>query len=147
MAKETIIILDPEANAQWPLRTLLAEEGFNVIWAKTIEEAMKKFSEYEVSGLITEYWVNHSSTVEIIRGFKKTFPDGYVVVLTIGELPEKEYEAMLNAGADDYFQKPFSVQKILLHLRKGLKQRQNLIQKRKLAEELSRNSLQKHFPG
>ena len=147
MPKETIVILDPELNTQWPLKTFLENEDYNVVPVNTIEKARKKFSEFEVSGLITEYWIDHSSTLETVRGFKKDFPEGYVMFLTHGEIKESEYEDIIDAGADDFFLKPFPPKKILLHLRKGLKQRQNLLQKRRLADELKKTSLIIRNPG
>lgn len=147
MPRETIVILDPESNTQWPLKKFLENEDYNVISVNTIENARKKFSEFEVSGLITEYWIKHSSTLETIRGFKKAFPEAYVMLLTNGEIKENEYEEILNAGVDDFFLKPFSIKKILLHLRKGLKQRQNLLQKKRLADELKRISPIRKYPG
>jgi len=80
------------------------------------------------------------STLEIVRGFKKAFPEAYVMLLTHGEIKEGEYEEIMDAGVDDFFMKPFPVRKILVHLRKGLKQRQDLLQKRRLADELKRIS-------
>jgi len=145
--RETIVVLDHELNTQWALKTFLENEDYNVLAVNTIENAQKKFSEFEVSGLITEYWIRHSSTLEAIRGFKKAFPEGYVMLLTNREIRESEYEEILDAGADDFFLKPFSVKKILLHLRKGLKQRQNLLLKKRLADELNRISPVKRYPG
>jgi DNA-binding NtrC family response regulator len=147
MPRETIVVLDPELNTRWALKTFLENEDYNVIPVNTIENARKKFSEFEVSGLITEYWIDHSSTLEAICGFKKAFPEAYVMLLTNRDIRENEYEEILNAGADDFFLKPFSVKKILLHLRKGLKQRQNLLQKKRLADELNRISPIKKYPG
>jgi DNA-binding NtrC family response regulator len=147
MPRETIVILDPESNTQWPLKTFLENEDYNVIPVNTIEKARAKFSEFEVSGLITEYWINHSSTLETIRAFKKSFPEAYVMLLTHGEIKESEYEEIIDAGVDDFFLKPFPLKKILLHLRKGLKQRQNLLQERKLADELKRTLHIIKYPG
>ena len=147
MSKEAIVILDNESNTLWTLKTILESEDYKVLSAPTIEEALKNFYEFEVSGLITEYWVHHSSTLETIRQFKKMFPEAYVMMLTNTETRENEYEEIIVAGTDDFFQKPFSINKVLLHLRKGLKQRQNLIQKKITAEELNRIITRKNFPG
>ena len=147
MLKETIVILDPELNTQWPLKTFLENEDYNALPVNTVEEARKKFLEFEVSALITEYWINRSSTLETVRGFKKAFPEAYVMLLTHGEIKESEYEEIIDAGVDDLFLKPFPVRKILLHLRKGLKQRQNLLLKRRLADQLKHNSSNMKYPG
>ena len=139
MGKEIILIIDTEANTQWTLKTLLESEGYEVLIANTIASARKKILQIRISGLITEYWVNHLSTIGIIRKFKKLFPEAYVMMLTNGEMQEKEYQRIINAGVDDYFLKPFSSQKILLHLRKGLKHRQILSKNKKLLEEICQN--------
>lgn len=139
MPKETIIVLDPEVNTQWTLKTLLESEGYNVITANTIKSAQKKFSNIELSGLITEYWIGHSSTLGVIRQLKKNFPKAYVMMLTNGDVQEKEYQEIINAGVDDFFLKPFPSQKILLHLCKGLNHHRNLLPKKGMNEEFSRN--------
>jgi len=127
MGKEIILIIDPEAHTQWTLKILLESEGYDVLTANTIESARKKISHIELSGLITEYWVNHSSTIGIIRKFKQLFPEAYVMMLANGEIQEKEYQKLLDVGVDDYFLKPFPSQKILLHLRKGINHHQILL--------------------
>jgi DNA-binding response OmpR family regulator len=138
MPKETVVILDPELNTRWPLKTFSENGDYNALPANTAKEARKKISEFEVVGLITEYGINHSSALEIVREFRQSFPEAYVMLLTNGEITESEYEEIIEAGVDDIFLKPFPVKKILLHLRKGLKQRQNLFLKRRLADELKR---------
>ena len=142
MAKETILILDPEEHTQWILKTLLESEEYKVIAANTIELALVNFSKIEISGLITEYWIGHSSTLGIMRHFKKVYPEAYTMVLANGEVQENEYQEIINAGADDFFAKPCSGKKILLHIRKGLAIRRIFLEKKRLMDEL-----RKFFPG
>ena len=139
MANEIILIVDPEAHTQWTLKTLLEGEGYNVITTDKIESARKKILNIELSALITEYWVDHLSSLGIIREFKGLFPEAYVMMLTNGEVQENEYREVLDAGVDDFFLKPFSSKKILLHLRKGLNHHQTLAQEKRLNEEPSRS--------
>ena len=146
MPKE-IIIIDPGLNTQSPLKTFLENEDYNALPVNRIEDAQRKFLEFGVSGLITDCWVNQSSTLEMARGIKKAFPEAYVVMLTHGEIRESEYEKIINAGVDDLFLKPFPVKRILLHLRKGLKLRQNLLQEKRLADHLQLNSIMMKYPG
>ena len=143
MPKETIIILDQDSNTQWTLKTLLESEGYMVIAANTIEAALRSFSEFEISGLITEYWIGRSSTLETIRRCKKAFPQAYVMMLTHGEMQEDTYAEVINAGADDCFLKPLSIKKILLHLRKGLRKRLTLLQEQKVQAGESISSQEK----
>ncbi len=137
MPKETILILDKDFHTQWTLRTILESERYIVLAVDTIERALSSFQEFEVSGLITEDRVDHANVPEIIRELKKDFPELYVMMLTSENLEEKEYKKIMNAGIDDLFLKPLSTEKILIHLKKGLRHRKVLLQKRRLERRLS----------
>ena len=137
MLKERLLILDPEANTQWTLKALLEDEDFLVSTADSIGQALKNFKENEFNSLITEYWIEHSSTLNAVREFKKVFPEAYVMMLSNQEILEKEYEEIISAGIDDFFQKPISFGKVLIHLKKGLKNRMNLLPEKKFPAELN----------
>jgi len=137
MSRETVLILDEEFHTQWTLKTILESEKYIVLAVDSIKRALQNFKEFEVSSLITEYRVDHSQTPEIIRELKKSFPELYVMMLTHENLAEKEYEKIMRAGIDDFFLKPVSSEKILIHLRKGLKQRKILLQKKRLEQKLN----------
>jgi len=137
MSKETILILDKEFHTQWTLKTILESEKYIVLAVDTIERALQNFQEFEVSSLITEYRIDHSHAPEIIRELKKNFPELYVMMLTHENLEEKEYKRIMSAGIDDFFLKPISSEKILIHLKKGLRQRKVLLQKKRLEQKLN----------
>lgn len=137
MARETILILDKEAHTQWTLKALLETEKYIVLAVDTIERALQCFREFEVSALITEYWIDHANPVEIIRGLKKDFPELYVMMLTQENLEEIDYGRVIKAGVEDLFLKPLSTEKILLHLKKGLRLRKIFIQKKRLEQKLN----------
>jgi DNA-binding response OmpR family regulator len=137
MSKETILILDKEFHTQWTLKTILESEKYIVLAVDTIERALQNFQEFEVSSLITEYQIDHANTPEIIRELKKNFPELYVMMLTHENLEEEEYKRIISAGIDDFFLKPISSEKILIHLKKGLRQRKILLQKKRLEQRLN----------
>jgi DNA-binding response OmpR family regulator len=137
MSRDTILLLDKDFPAQWTLKTILESEKYIVLAVNTIERALQNFQEFEVSGLITENRIDHTNTPEIIRELKKSFPELYVMILTHENLEEKEYKKIMNAGIDDLFLKPISSEKILIHLKKGLRHRKVLLQKKRLEQRLS----------
>lgn len=137
MSKETILILERELHTQWTLKTLLETEKYIVLAVDTIERAIQNFQEFEVSGLIAEYRIDYTPTPEIIRELKKDFPELYVMMVTYENLEEKEYMRVMSSGIDDFFLKPVSAEKILIHLKKGLRQRRILLQKRRLEKKLN----------
>jgi DNA-binding response OmpR family regulator len=137
MSKETILILDKELHTQWTLKTILESEKYIVLAVDTIERAIQNFQEFEVSSLITEYQIDHANPCEIIRELKKSFPELYIMMLTHENLEEKEYKKIMSAGIDDFFLKPISSEKILIHLKKGLRQRKIQLQKKRLEQRLN----------
>ena len=146
MSKETILILDKESNIQWTVKTLLENEKYIVIGVNSIDRALQNFSEFEVSGLITEYRIDQTHTLDTIKSVKSRFPETYVMMITDDNLREDEYEEIMNVGVDDCFLKPIPVKKILLHLRKGLMQRSICLQKRRIEEQLALLEKQKKAP-
>jgi DNA-binding NtrC family response regulator len=136
VGKETILILDDESHIRWTLKALLESEGYVVITAKSVEGIQQNFLELKIAAFITEYFIKHSPVLDTIRKVKKTIPELYVMVLTNATLKETEYEELMDAGADDFFLKPFPSRKVLLQLQKGLKQRSIFLEKEKLEREL-----------
>lgn len=118
---KTILILDDEVPVSWALKSILGMENYQVFTASTLEEAGRIFHEEALSALITEYRLDRDYTVETIKKIKETLPGLYVMMLTNNEVDELEYEKIIHAGVDDYFLKPVSFNRILLHLEKGLK--------------------------
>jgi DNA-binding response OmpR family regulator len=137
MSKDTILILDEEFNTQWTLKTILENEKYIVLAVNTIERTLQSFKEFDVSGLITEYRIDQTHTLEAIRELKKNFPELYVIMLTNLNLGENEYKKIMSAGIDDFFLKPISSEKILIHLKKGLRHRKILLQKKRLEQRLN----------
>jgi DNA-binding response OmpR family regulator len=116
-----ILILDDEAPVSWALKSILGMENYQVFVASTLEEAGHISHDEALSAMITEYRLDRDYTVETIRKLKETMPGLYVMMLTNNEVGEREYEEIIRAGVDDYFLKPVSFNRILLHLEKGLK--------------------------
>ncbi len=121
MVQETILILEEDLQLQWILKTYLENKGFNIIAHDTIEKVRESISKEKVSVFITtEYWVNHSHILEIIKQLKTTLPKIYIMLITYRMMDEKEYEDFLVAGVDDLLEKPFSLSKIPVLLNKRL---------------------------
>ena len=136
MSNETVLILDNEPHIRWALKALLEIEQYSIIAVDKIGMALDHFSKGEISSLITEYQIDQTSTLEMIRDLKMRFPEIYVMMLTRNDLQKEKYEEIIRAGVDDFFQKPFSSEKILFHLKKGLRQRDILLQKNRLEREM-----------
>ena len=137
MSRDTILILDKDSYTQWTLKTLLESEKYVTLAVDSVERALQSFKEFEVSGVITEYRIDHTTMPKVIRELKRSFPELYVMMTTDENLEEKEYKKIMSLGIDDFFLKPVSSEKILIHLKKGLKQRKIFLQKKELERKLN----------
>ncbi len=129
MARDTILILDVDRHITWALKTLLEGEGYSAMIAETTEEALRESSRFQVSGLLTEYRIHDHLTIDTVRKLNETLPGIYVMMMTDVEVTEDDYREILGCGVDDFFYKPVSITKILLHLEKGLRYRELLAER------------------
>jgi DNA-binding NtrC family response regulator len=118
---KTVLILDNELPVSWALKSILGMENYLVYTAATLDEFNQITTDSQFSALITEYRLDRDFTLKTIKGLKDARPGLYVMMLTNNEVNEPEYEELIRAGVDDYFLKPFSFNRILLHLEKGLR--------------------------
>jgi len=136
MADNSILILDPYKNLLVTYRTILEEDNYVVETALSIEEAFQKCSVEKCTVFITEYIAPFEEICRLIQWLKHHSPETYILMVTHAEIDETTYEALFEIGLDDLFLKPYPPEKILVHIRKGIRQR-NLILKKQEAESHS----------
>lgn len=130
MSEEWILLIDPFRNLRNAYRIILEGESYSVDTAMNIQEALDHFSTREYSVVMTEYFPPFEHTQPIIEGLRKDHPETYIMMVTNQTLDELTYDRLFSAGLDDLILKPYSPGKILVHLRKGLRQRELLFKKR-----------------
>jgi DNA-binding NtrC family response regulator len=117
-----ILLLEGKKNILWPSKTFLEEKGYDVYTARSQKEAIDQIDRHHFSALITEYIIEGATTLKFVRKIKSVNPESYVLLLTNVNLDRKTHEEVVAAGVDDYFVKPFPLEKILVHLEKGMKE-------------------------
>ncbi len=115
-----ILLLEGKRNILWPSKTFLGENGYDVHTARSRKEAIDQIGRQHFSALITEYIVEGATTLNIVKQIKSNNPETYILLLTSVGLDRKAYEEVIAAGVDDYFLKPFPLEKILVYLEKGM---------------------------
>ena len=136
MIPSWILLLDPFKNLLNAYRMILEEEKYFVETALNLEEAYQLFGKRQYSLIITEYCPPFEATDEMIQWVKKNAPETYIIIVTNAIIDEKTYEKLFTIGVDDFILKPYSPDKILVHIKKGLKQR-DLIFRLQSLERLS----------
>lgn len=135
MLRDWILLIDPFKNLLTTYRMILEEEEYSVETASNLDEAYLLLKTRQYSVIITEYIPPFQATDNMIKFVKKNTPETYIVTLTNAIIDEETYERLFEMGVDDFILKPYSPEKILVHIRKGLKQRDMVLRNRELEKE------------
>jgi PleD family two-component response regulator len=132
MASDWILLLDPFRNLLNAYRMILEEEKYSVETALNLEEAYQLFGKRQYSVVITEYCPPFEETDDMIHWVKKNAPETYIIIVTNASIDEKMYDNLFTIGVDDFIPKPYSPERILVHVKKGLRQRDLILRQQKL---------------
>jgi two-component system KDP operon response regulator KdpE len=118
---QRILVVDDEPQILRALRATLRGAGYAVDSAATAEEALTAAAAHPPEAVILDLVLPDRSGTDVCRELR-SWSDAPVIVLSaVGE--EREKIAALDAGADDYVTKPFSVDELLARLRAVLRRR------------------------
>lgn len=114
-----ILVIDDESQITRALRAALTAQGFDVRTANDPEEGLQVFREWPPDLLITDLMMPGMSGVDLCREVRRIAPTP-IIVLSVREHERSKVEA-LDAGADDYVTKPFSIQELQARVRAHLR--------------------------
>lgn len=132
MTDHWILLIDPFRNLLNAYRMILEEEKYRVDMTINLKEAYEYFRKKQYSVIITEYIPPFEATGHLIQWVKKSSPEINILIVTNATMDEKTYEKLFMIGVDDIILKPYSPEKILVHIRKGLKRRDLILKTREL---------------
>jgi len=116
---ERVLVVDDEAQITRVLRTALSAQGYDVRTASDPEEALRLFEDWSPDLIVTDLMMPVMSGVELCRRVRAKAATP-IIVLSVREQERSKVEA-LDAGADDYVTKPFSIQELLARVRAHLR--------------------------
>lgn len=114
-----ILVIDDETQITRVLRAALMAQGFDVRTANDPSEGLLLFSEWTPDLLVTDLMMPGMSGIEVCRAVRAS-SSVPILVLSVREHERSKVEA-LDAGADDYVTKPFSIQELLARVRAHLR--------------------------
>ena len=114
-----ILVIDDETQITRVLRAALMAQGFDVRTANDPSEGLLLFSEWTPDLLVTDLMMPGMSGIEVCRAVRAS-SSVPILVLSVREHERSKVEA-LDAGADDYVTKPFSIQELLARVRDHLR--------------------------
>jgi two-component system KDP operon response regulator KdpE len=114
-----ILVIDDEPQITRVLRAALTAQNFDVRIANDPEEGLLVFREWSPDLVITDLMMPGMSGVELCRAIRAQASTP-VLVLSVRDHERAKVEA-LDAGADDYVTKPFSIQELMARVRAHLR--------------------------
>jgi two-component system KDP operon response regulator KdpE len=118
-AKTTVLVIDDEPQILRALRINLSVRGYDVVTAANGTAALHAAAERRPDIVVLDLGLPDMSGIEVLEGLRgwMTAP---VIVLSARTGAGQKVEA-LDAGADDYVTKPFSMDEFLARLRAAVR--------------------------
>ncbi len=119
MQKTKVLIVDDEQAIRRLLRTSLTAHGYEVHEAATGEDAILKTINIRPDLIILDLGLPGIDGIEVTRRLRE-WTSTPIVILSVQDQDSDKIEA-LDAGADDYLTKPFSVGELSARLRVAIR--------------------------
>jgi two-component system, OmpR family, KDP operon response regulator KdpE len=119
MNSANILVVDDEPQIRRVLRTTLSFRGYTISEVATGEEAVELAGKLKPDLVLLDVNLPGMSGVETCREIRR-ITDAPIIMLTVRNA-ERDKVIALDAGADDYVTKPFSIEELLARIRASLR--------------------------
>jgi two-component system KDP operon response regulator KdpE len=121
-----VLVVEDDAEIRGLLRASLAAEGFEVRTAVSVSEARALQTHDPADLIVLDLGLPDGDGAELVRAIRQRSAVPIVVASARHEPAGKI--ALLDAGADDYVVKPFSVGELLARIRVALRHRGSILE-------------------
>jgi two-component system, OmpR family, KDP operon response regulator KdpE len=119
MSTVTILIVDDEPQIRRVMRTTLSSNGYSVVEARSGEEALEMLRKEHPDLVLLDVNMPGIGGLQACREIRD-HSDIAIIMLTVRNT-ENDKVLALDAGADDYVAKPFSMEELLARIRAALR--------------------------
>ncbi len=141
MAQGKILIVDDEKLLRWSLEQNFKKQGYTVITAETGTEGINKYKEELPDLVLLDIHLPDITGMEILEKIKEVNRDAIVILITAYGDVQTAVKA-IKAGAYDFVEKPFNMDKLNILVKKAL---ETVSLKKEVIELKSRLSAQYGF--
>lgn len=118
-AEITILCIEDEAQIRRFLRASLATQGYRLIEAASGRQGLAEAATRSPDAIILDLGLPDMDGLEVTRRIREVSKTPIIVLSARGQ--ERDKVDALDAGADDYLTKPFSVAELLARIRVALR--------------------------
>jgi len=118
-AQHAVLVVDDEPQLRHLLRTTLTAHGFRVIEAETAARALIEAASHKPDLVLLDLGLPDADGQDVVTGIRKW--SSMPIVVLSARTEERQKVRALDAGADDYVTKPFSVAELLARTRAALR--------------------------
>ena len=119
MGTPVILVVDDEPQIRRVMRVALTTNGYEIVDARTGEEAIEAVAKHRPTLTLLDINMPGMGGIETCRELRRHY-DVPILMLTVRCSDRDKVEA-LDAGADDYITKPFSVEELFARIRVALR--------------------------
>ena len=119
-----ILVVDDEKSIRRFLEVGLETQGYAVLLAKNGKEGVKQAADHHPDLIVLDLGLPDIHGLEVLKKIREASAIP-VIVLTV-QSSDKDKETLLDAGADDYLTKPFSMTELSARIRVCLRHSLNL---------------------
>ncbi len=135
MAVPRILVVDDEMIVCESCKRILEEEGYEAETALSGKEAFEQMKDNPFDVVITDLKMPGIDGMEVLRTFRKDYPDSIIVMITGFSTVETAVEAM-KLGAFDYIPKPFTPDEVAIVVKKAIEKKNLMLENSYLRQEL-----------
>ena len=117
----TVVVIEDDKQIRRFVRTTLESQNMTVFEAETGQQGLREAAFRKPELIVIDLGLPDTDGIDVIRELR-TWTDQPVIVLSARTNEEAKVGA-LDAGADDYLTKPFSVSELLARIRAQLRRR------------------------
>ncbi len=133
--KESILVVDDEAGVRASLAGILGDEGYAVHAVETGEAALAALAARRFDLVLLDVWLPGRDGLEVLGRIRETDAELPVVVISGHGTIETAVKAV-RLGAQDFVEKPLSLEKTLLAVKNALQRRRLESEVRALKQRL-----------
>ncbi|MBI2983434.1 MAG: response regulator transcription factor [Chloroflexi bacterium] len=122
-APERVLVVDDDPGVTSVLRRALTRSGYAVRTATDGDEALRAACEFRPDLVVLDILMPGIDGLEVCRRLRRVDEDVAILMLTAKDRARDQVIG-LDAGADDYLVKPFSLQVLAAHVRALLRRRE-----------------------